>query len=196
MPIQHAVLSLLAAGPSYGYELKSAFEAAVGPQWGTLNIGHLYQVLERLSRDGHVASRRLSQQVKPDRVVYTITPSGAAELARWLDEPSPRGSGFRDDFFLKVTAAARTGSADTVRAVLRHQRGLLLRELRNVGALRAEAADPVVDVLLSAAARHVEADLLFIEDVDAALLQDGGVTLAAVRATPRLAPPDVADAAS
>ena len=51
MPLQHAVLSLLVDGPSYGYELKGAFERSVGPQWGALNIGHLYQVLDRLSRD-------------------------------------------------------------------------------------------------------------------------------------------------
>ena len=177
MPIQHAVLSLLEARPSYGYELKSAFEAAVGPQWGTLNIGHLYQVLDRLSRDGHVVSERHAQQVKPDRVVYAITETGRAELAQWLGTPSPRGSGFRDDFFLKVTAAARSGSAETVRAVLSNQRGLLLRELRNLETLRRERDDPVVALLLSAAARHVEADLLFIEDVDAALLHDGGATL-------------------
>jgi DNA-binding PadR family transcriptional regulator len=181
MPIQHAVLSLLVARPSYGYELKSAFEAAVGPQWGTLNIGHLYQVLDRLSRDGHVLSERHAQQVKPDRVVYAITDSGRAELAQWLGTPSPRGSGFRDDFFLKVTAAARSGSADTVRAVLNNQRGLLLRELRNLEALRREQDDPVVALLLSAAARHVEADLLFIEDADGVMLQDGGATLDRLR---------------
>jgi DNA-binding PadR family transcriptional regulator len=185
MPIQHAVLSLLVTGPSYGYELKSAFEAAVGPQWGTLNIGHLYQVLDRLSRDGQVVSERHPQQVKPDRVVYAITDAGRAELERWLDEPSPRGSGFRDDFFLKVTAAARSGSAETVRAVLNNQRGLLLRELRNLETLRRERDDPVVALLLSAAARHVEADLLFIEDVDGALLHDGGATLERLRPAAR-----------
>ncbi|WP_203927107.1 PadR family transcriptional regulator [Virgisporangium ochraceum] len=184
MPIQHAVLALLAAGPSYGYELKGAFEAAVGPQWGTLNIGHLYQVLDRLSRDGHVVSKRHAQQVRPDRVVYAITDTGRAELSRWLDTPSPRGSGFRDDFFLKVTAAARSGSADTVRAVLGHQRGLLLRELRNLQTLRREQSDPVVALLLSAAARHVEADLLFIEDADGALLRDGGAALEELRVAP------------
>jgi DNA-binding PadR family transcriptional regulator len=183
MPIQHAVLSLLAARPSYGYELKSAFEAAVGPQWGTLNIGHLYQVLDRLSRDGHVVSERHAQQVKPDRVVYAITDAGRAELAQWLGTPSQRGSGFRDDFFLKVTAAARSGSPDTVRAVLSNQRGLLLRELRNLETLRRERDDPVVGLLLSAAARHVEADLLFIEDADGVMLQDGGATLARLRVT-------------
>ena len=105
MAIQHAVLALLARGPSYGYELKGAFEAAVGPQWGPLNIGHLYQILDRLSRDGLVVAERQAQPVKPDR----------------------------------------------------H----LLRELRNLDGLRRRAYDPVVRLLLSAASRHVEADLAF-----------------------------------
>jgi len=60
MAIQHAVLALLADRPSYGYELKTAFESSVGPQWGTINIGHLYQILDRLSRDGLVTSERLN----------------------------------------------------------------------------------------------------------------------------------------
>jgi DNA-binding PadR family transcriptional regulator len=139
-----------------------------------------------------VVSERHAQQVKPDRVVYAITDTGRAELAEWLGAPSPRGSGFRDDFFLKVTAAARSGSADTVRAVLNNQRGLLLRELRNLETLRRERDDPVVALLLSAAARHVEADLLFIEDADGALLQDGGATLARLRVTAEAAKPDAA----
>ncbi|MFC0007082.1 PadR family transcriptional regulator [Micromonospora siamensis] len=177
MAIQHAVLALLARGPSYGYELKGAFEAAVGPQWGPLNIGHLYQILERLSRDGLVVAERHPQAVKPDRVVYEITTDGRAELDRWLTEPSPRSGGFRDDFFLKVTAAARSGEPATVRTVLGNQRGHLMRELRNLDGLRRRSDDPVVRLLLSAASRHVEADLAFVDDAEAALLADGGATL-------------------
>ncbi|MFI7081442.1 helix-turn-helix transcriptional regulator [Micromonospora sp. NPDC049903] len=178
MAIQHAVLALLASGPSYGYELKASFENAVGPQWGPLNIGHLYQILDRLSRDGLVVAERQAQPVKPDRVVYEITKNGYAELDRWLAEPSPRTGGFRDDFFLKIIAAARSGSPEAVRTVLTNQRGHLLRELRNLGSLQTEATDMVVGLLLSAATRHVEADLAFIEDVEAALLTDGGASLA------------------
>jgi DNA-binding PadR family transcriptional regulator len=177
MPIHHAVLALLSHGPSYGYQLKGAFETAVGPQWGPLNIGHLYQILDRLSRDGMVSSQRHPQSVKPDRVVYAITDGGQAELARWFGEASPRSGGFRDDFFLKVTAAARTGSAETVRGVLSAQRGHLLRELRNLDGLRRAVTDPVVGLLLSAASRHVEADLAFVEDAEAALLAEGGAVL-------------------
>src|SRR6266508_2428323 len=70
MPIHHAVLGLLAEGPSYGYELKGSFEEAIGPQWGELNIGHLYQVLDRLMRDGFVTKRVVAQTDRPDRMVY------------------------------------------------------------------------------------------------------------------------------
>ncbi|MGW9196328.1 helix-turn-helix transcriptional regulator [Micromonospora chersina] len=191
MAIQHAVLALLARGPSYGYELKGAFEAAVGPQWGTLNIGHLYQILDRLSRDGLVVAERHAQPVKPDRVVYEVTPAGRAELDRWLAEPSPRSGGFRDDFFLKVTAAARSGRAGTVRSVLGNQRAHLMRELRNLDGLRRRADDPVVRLLLSAAGRHVEADLAFVDDAESALLADGGAVLAELAADRSPAvPPD------
>ena len=51
MPIHHALLSLLDRGESYGYELRAELERSVGPQWGQLNIGHVYQLLERLKRD-------------------------------------------------------------------------------------------------------------------------------------------------
>lgn len=178
MPIQHAVLALLGDGPSHGYELKSAFEQAIGPQWGPLNIGHLYQVLDRLSRDGLVSSTRVAQEVKPDRVVYAITDAGAAELTGWLAEPSPRTAGFRDDFFLKVMAAARTHDPAVVKGVLGTQRTFLLRELRNLDQLRREpGTDLVVGLLLAAAVRHVEADLAFLDDAEQVL-----------RATPRAAP--------
>lgn len=182
MAIQHAVLALLSGGPSYGYELKGEFESSVGPQWGPLNIGHLYQILDRLSRDGLVVAHREEQPTKPDRVVYEITDDGRVELDRWLGEPSPRSGGFRDDFFLKVTAAARSGAAQTVRAVLGNQRAHLLRELRNLDGLRRNAADPVVGLLLAAACRHVEADLAFIDDAESVLLADGGSVLAAMAA--------------
>jgi len=185
VPIHHAVLALLAGGPSHGYELKAAFEEAVGPQWGALNIGHLYQVLDRLARDGHVRSARVAQDVKPDRVVYEITTGGRAELASWLEQPSPRTAGFRDDFFLKVMAAARSGEPATLRTTLGQQRAFLLRELRNLEKLRSDrSTDPVVSLLLGAAARHVAADLAFLDDAEETLLTNGVASSRAREAEP------------
>ena len=160
MPLHHAVLALLAAEPAHGYALKGSFEQAVGEQWGGLNIGHLYQILDRLARDGLIETQRQPQAVKPDRLVHRITPAGREELDRWLNEPSMRTRGYRDDFYLKVMAAAQAGDPAMLAAVLRHQRVHLLTELRSLADARAAAsASPLVELLVTAAELHTRADL-------------------------------------
>ena len=173
MPLHHAVLALLAAKPAHGYELKGSFEQAVGDQWGGLNIGHLYQILDRLARDGLIDSERQPQQVKPDRLVHRITPAGRAELDRWLTEPSVRTRGYRDDFFLKVMAAAQAGDPVMLTEVLRRQRAHLLRELRSLADAKAAAAgSPVVSLLVTAAELHARADLGVVDAAEHDLSPD------------------------
>ena len=159
MPLHHAVLALLAAKPAHGYELKGGFEQAVGEQWGGLNIGHLYQIL--------------------DRLVHRLTPAGRAELDRWLAEPSLRAHGYRDDFFLKVMAAAQAGDPATLAGVLSRQRGHLLRELRSLAEARTlTTSSPVVSLLITAAELHVRADLGVVDAAEKTL---GSEELAALR---------------
>lgn len=159
MPIQHAVLALLAEKPRHGYELKASFEVAIGPQWGELNIGHLYQVLDRLVRDGLVNFKVVPQTDRPDKQVYRLTKEGRAELHRWLDAPFVRAGGYRDDFFLKLFAASRPG-AGRLRKVASVQRDAYLAELAALGDLKAtHGADPLVRVLIQAAILHTEANL-------------------------------------
>jgi DNA-binding PadR family transcriptional regulator len=159
MPLHHAVLALLAGKPAHGYELKNSFEQAVGDQWGGLNIGHLYQILDRLSRDQLIESERQPQPVKPDRVVHHLTPAGRAELDRWLSEPSARLRGYRDDFFLKLMAAIQAGDPETLDGVLRRQRAHLLRELHSLAEARRQAPTSVDELLITAAELHIRADL-------------------------------------
>lgn len=179
MPLHHAVLALLAAKPTHGYELKGSFEQAVGDQWGGLNIGHLYQILDHLARDGLIESERRPQPVKPDRLVHRITQAGREELDRWLNEPSVPTRGYRDDFFLKVMAAAQAGDPATLAAVLRRQRVYLLTELRSLADARAAASEsPVVALLVKAAELHVRADLGVVDAAEHDLSPDA---LAALR---------------
>lgn len=163
MAVHHAVLGLLAGGPSHGYELKASFEKAVGPQWGELNIGHLYQVLDRLTRDGFVSRKAVSQADRPDKFVYRLTKAGREELDRWLDSPFVRQGGYRDDFFLKIFVSSRLGPA-RLREALRVQRASYLSELADLGDLRLRHRDdPVVDLLIQAAMLHTEANLHVVE---------------------------------
>jgi len=185
-------LRLLATKPAHGYELKSSFELAVGDQWGGLNIGHLYQVLDRLSRDGLIESERQPQQVKPDRVVHHLTPAGRAELDRWLSEPSVRARGYRDDFFPKVMAAVRTGDPAALSGVLSRQRVHLLKELHGLAEARGLAsASAVESLLVTAAELHIRADLGVVDAAEKTLTPD---VLAAVgqQSPEAAAPPETA----
>jgi DNA-binding PadR family transcriptional regulator len=170
MPLHHAVLALLSGKPAHGYELKSSFEQAVGDQWGGLNIGHLYQILDRLSRDGLIESERQPQQVKPDRVIHRLTPAGRAELDRWLSEPAVPARGYRDDFFLKMMAAARSADPTALPAVLSRQRAHLLRQLHALADARASASTTDVEsLLITAAELHIRADLGVVDAAEKTL---------------------------
>ncbi|MGH3026380.1 MAG: PadR family transcriptional regulator [Gaiellaceae bacterium] len=162
MPIQHAVLALLAEGESYGYELRNEFRESIGPQWGDLNIGHVYQVLDRLIRDGLVTKREVSQHRRPDKVMFRLTEAGERELTGWLETPSTRQAGYRDDVFLKLFAASRLG-AKPLRQVIRTQRESYLGELSSLQALRTEGHEPLVDLLVEAAILDTEAKLRVLE---------------------------------
>ncbi|MEV1177652.1 PadR family transcriptional regulator [Nonomuraea sp. NPDC049784] len=166
MPLSHAVLALLTDGPSHGYELKNRFEAAIGPQWGGLNIGHLYQILDRLVRDGHVVRSHVAQSDRPDKTLYQLTSEGAAELTGWATAPHARAGGFRDELFLKLLAATRLGP-EALRTFTGAQRQAYLSDLAGLTRLRRESeSDPLVALLVDAAVAHIKADLEVVEGAE------------------------------
>ena len=188
MPLHHAVLALLSAKPAHGYELKTSFDQAVGDQWGGLNIGHIYQILDRLARDGLIDSQRQPQQVKPDRVVHRLTPAGRAELDRWLAEPAIPARGYRDDFFLKVMAAVRSADPAVLPAVLSRQRAHLLRQLHALAGARTATTTAVESLLITAAELHIRADLGVVDAAEKTLSTGPAATGAVTAVTGQSAP--------
>ena len=57
MSVRNAMLALVATKPEGVYRLKQSFEERVGGTW-PLNIGQVYQTMQRLERDGLVDSHR------------------------------------------------------------------------------------------------------------------------------------------
>src|SRR5436190_16956841 len=104
MSLRHALLALLSEGPKYGLQLRQEFEARTGEVW-PLNVGQVYTTLQRLERDGLVASDGEGDD-GPQRN-FRITTSGEAELAAWLRTPPDLSSPPRDELVIKVLIAAR-----------------------------------------------------------------------------------------
>jgi DNA-binding PadR family transcriptional regulator len=82
--IRHALLALLSEGRKYGLQLRQEFESRAGEVW-PLNAGQVCTTLQRLERDGLVASGDAGGS-KP-RNPFTITDSGSEELQTWLVTP-------------------------------------------------------------------------------------------------------------
>jgi DNA-binding PadR family transcriptional regulator len=168
MPFQHVILALLESGPSHGWEMKSRIEAALGPEYGGLNRGYIYEVIHKMERDGTITSHVEPQEgLRPDRSVHEITDAGRQQLGEWLDEPVRRSAGFRDEFVQKVLAASLRGD-DAVRTFCRLQRQALLAEARTLQTLRRERNnDPGAAFTIEVAILRTNAELECVEAAEA-----------------------------
>lgn len=171
MSVRNALLGLLAQRPRHGYDLHAAFQAvAGGEQAWALKPAQVYTTLARLEEAGLVALQSTEQDGGPEKRIYTLTEAGRAELNDWLTTPVASEHG-RDEFFLKLMITLATNEVEP-RKVIYTQRASLYQELHNLAAART-TADPATNLarilLLDQAVMHVEADLRWLEMVEARL---------------------------
>jgi DNA-binding PadR family transcriptional regulator len=168
--VQYAILALLAQRPRHGYDLRDAFEAALGGNW-PLNSGQIYSSLERLCRDRLVVEVGTERGGGPDKHLWALTEAGRGEVAAWFAAAVPRDYRLRDELYLKLRLAVVTAAARPA-PVLQAQRRELFRELHQLTARRG-AADPrrqlAQILLLDSAIMHTEAELRWLDQVEARL---------------------------
>lgn len=171
MTVKHALLGLLTQRPMHGYELKNAFEEAVGTLW-ELNIGQIYNTLRLLERDGLVEMQGEEQEGRgPPRKVYGVTEAGRRELALWLAEPVRQPRRLKDEFYVKLVFT-RLGGGD-VEGLIWNQRQAYLQVLRQLNNLRAKVDptnDPLTALLLEGGTLHLEADLRWLDRCEELLI--------------------------
>ena len=81
--LKHGILGLLNYGEMTGYEIMEVFRDSLQFFW-TANTSQIYRELQTLKRKGFVTDRRVEQQSKPDKNIFTITDAGKEELKIWL----------------------------------------------------------------------------------------------------------------
>jgi DNA-binding PadR family transcriptional regulator len=119
MSVRHALLALLSEGPKYGLQMRDEFELRTGEVW-PLNVGQVYTTLQRLERDGLVASDGNGDGPQKS---YRITAQGATELESWLRTPPDLSSPPRDELVIKVLVAIAVPGIhvrDVIQAHRRH----------------------------------------------------------------------------
>lgn len=160
--VQEVLLALLAAEPSYGYQLRARLQLALGPLAESLNAGQVYVTLGRLEKSGLLSSERVEQSERPDRRAYALTESGRARVGEWLADtswPKPAPA----DFHLKLVAAAAARLADPVRLVDAQRHAVLASLAEAQRAALAEPEGSVAGLLLEGVVLRLQADVRWLE---------------------------------
>ncbi|WP_434172627.1 PadR family transcriptional regulator [Clavibacter michiganensis] len=154
MSVRHALLAVLTEGTCYGYQLRTEFSRRTGTA-APLNVGQIYNTLDRLERDGLVVKGAMDDA---GHVPYTITAAGTAEVEAWLTA-SVGDVGARDELVVKVTLALSLPDADA-REVVRIQREGSLAEAAALARARerleADDDDAALARLLSVEAQEAQ----------------------------------------
>lgn len=92
------ILSLVAEGPRYGYEIQQIIDDRGLRDWMTIGFSSIYYILNKLERQNMLASTLRPDSRGPARKVYEITEAGRGVLqtaiASLLRQPRQLGSGF------------------------------------------------------------------------------------------------------
>jgi DNA-binding PadR family transcriptional regulator len=100
--LSDAILVLLTEQPMSGYDLAKAFDSSIGFFW-TADHQQIYRELGRLKQKGHVDFHEVVQTGRPNKLIYTITPSGLAALKTWSQRPSAPAP-IKDDLLVRFYA--------------------------------------------------------------------------------------------
>ena len=167
MSIKFAMLGILAERDLHGYELKSSFDEKVGDFW-SLNYGQIYTTLDRLEKEDLVTHDRQTQDKRPDRKIFSITPKGREALQEWLSTPVNRVRALRDEFFIKLVFMDRNNPAPIL-DLIEKQKTLYLKQMNRLTHQKVELkkgpkdADLLTtELLMDAGLFHAEADIKWL----------------------------------
>lgn len=167
MSIKYAMLGILAEKNLHGYDLKNIFDERVGDFW-SLNFGQIYSTLDRLEKENLVSYDRQTQERRPDRKIYHITPKGRKELEEWLSTPVKKVRALRDEFFIKLVFMDKKDPA-LVLELIEKQKSLYLKQMslltQQKVILKKKMTNPdtlISELLMDAGLFHGEADIKWL----------------------------------
>ncbi|MGX5358165.1 helix-turn-helix transcriptional regulator [Kocuria sp. KH4] len=161
------LLGLLRHQPSYGYDLKHAYDRYFGSQ-KPLAFGQVYATLARMIRDELIRALGEEPGAGPDRKKYEITSTGQDRVQQWLFTPEVPAPTLQSELFAKIVVALLVD--DDAQRLLDAQRTEHMARMRELTRLKREG-DLLQVLMCDHGIFHIEADLRWIELTGARLTQ-------------------------
>lgn len=159
------LLGLLSREPSYGYDLKHAYDRYFG-SGKALAFGQVYSTLARMVRDEFIRALGDETGGGPDRKRYEVTAAGQSRVREWLFTPDVPSGSLQSELFAKtVIALLLDDDADRLLDVQRREHMSRMRELTRMK----QDADLSQVLVCDHGLFHIEADLRWIDHTGARL---------------------------
>lgn len=137
MSVRQSLLAILDQGPCYGYQLRAEFDRRTGSTW-PLNVGQIYNTLDRLERDSLVTKAETDAD---GHAYFEITAAGRKQVREWLSSPVARAGAARDELAIKLAIAVTLPGVD-IASVIQIQRGATLRTLQELTRTKNATSNP------------------------------------------------------
>jgi PadR family transcriptional regulator AphA len=109
--LSFGLLSLLNKNSRTGYDLMRQIHL-----FWQVQHSQIYPLLAKLEKAGHVEFVRVKQSDKPDKKVYSITPSGKDALREWISMPTANPV-TRDELLLKFFSISLSDASGAMKLI-------------------------------------------------------------------------------
>jgi DNA-binding PadR family transcriptional regulator len=119
MALSHAILALLTDNPYSGYDLAKDFDQSVNFFWQASHQ-QIYRELAKLETQGLITAEIVTQDGRPDKKLFHITPAGQAFLTEWVageQEIMP----IKEDLLVKLWAGRLVPDSNLITEIEKHR---------------------------------------------------------------------------
>jgi DNA-binding PadR family transcriptional regulator len=164
--VRDSLLAILTVGPAYGFQLHGELRSRTAGR-RSVNVGQIYGTLDRLMRQGAVASAGATDDGLP---LYRLTDAGRTQAESWIHGTDSAPGEEWNDLVSRVLLACSLPGVDAFTIIARNRAawaGTPDVESVDAAEARAERAAAHADVVLSRAA------LAWLDEVEAELRRHG-----------------------
>jgi PadR family transcriptional regulator AphA len=162
-PAEYLILGALAGGPLHGYDLYQYLEEHLGRIW-TLGRSQTYALLSRMEQAGLVAHERQAQEKRPDRKVFSLTPTGRKKVSLWVKTPVNHVRDLRLEFLAKIHFL-KLSDQKLLKKLIESQEGVCKDKLSKIKERKRSATADIECLTCDFRLSQTKAALLWLEDL-------------------------------
>jgi len=162
MNVRTLCLAILNIQDATGYEIKKLSAEGEFQHFVEVSYGSIYPALSKLEQDGMVSSHIATQDGKPNRKIYSITPQGRSEFIKLINV-LPKPDKYESEFLL-LSLNADIASRALLEQAINSQLTQFRKEMEMIDNLLADCDQPTLNWTANYGRVVIESKIKYLMD--------------------------------